>query len=410
MIRNCHRLPCTDFRQARAACSHCDFVTCLKALRVIFENILISRSETVAAKVLAELPPPKMRIRVLRTESGLKLRMPNDMNAHEECELLINYIALFVERMPVLTLVEQMEVMTKKLMVRCMNGDVALPVKRRRLRLLTHVRLLMLQRQVITAQPLRRQQALIGHLLHEPQARMALIWRQHLFWFHFNFAKRLLHLEGRAESASYLQGICWPDRDDYRRLIKNSRDSRVLVSIHMGDFFGAFRAISRESAPGRHAISLRRDRTENDGMQHFSADRISHTVYYHQQHPPAGIVSALRQGSHTLAILFDLREDFGSTVTVSFFGQSARFVKGPALLAIMGRSNIYPFVCFESQGRNCIKMASMIDARVRSDESLHQATVRITQSLVNLAESWIRQWPAQWKYLTALPSYFDVAP
>jgi len=396
-----------NFRQARHACDHSGPAMGFELLCSVLENVLASRSELVSGEALRLRPIQPASLGILYSESGFKLRLLSAKYSRNDCETLISDIAAFVASLPPMTFAERIEVRARRWSERCMDSDRSLPAKRRRLRLLARIRLLMLQRQASPGRQLQYQQALLGYLLHEPNARVSAIWREHLFWFHFNFAKRLLHIENRSESDSYLRGFGWSDRGDYHRLIHKSQDSRVLASIHMGDFFGAFRVIAQLSDTGRGVISLRREITTNHGMQHFSAERISHSVFYHQQHEPAAIVSALRRGQHTLAILFDLRGDFGSTVVVNFFGHRARFVKGPAQLAILGRSNIIPFVSFESRGRNCIEMAPVIDTRIHPGESLEHATVRITQALVNLAEGWIRRWPEQWKYLPALPAYLE---
>ncbi|MDP2284815.1 MAG: hypothetical protein Q8L06_11795, partial [Pseudohongiella sp.] len=90
---------------------------------------------------------------------------------------------------------------------------------------------------------------------------------------------------------------------------------------------------------------------------------------------------------------------------VTFFGHRARFVRGPAEMAILGRARIYPFVCFEEAGQACISMESSFLPEVRAGESLEKAVTRVTQTLVSLAEAWIRKNPAQWKYLDRLPHY-----
>jgi hypothetical protein len=397
--------------RARYACNSDDPATAFTILCKKFEEILATRNESVAIDALRGLPIVEAGVAVVRSETGLKLKpLPvTCIRARKQCELLAEYVSRLVDRLPCLTLAERMEVLVSRMLQGCMTGKSKLRCKRKLLWVLAGIRLEFLQQQARSAALLTKQQLLLACLLHEPESRIRSLWHEHIFWFHFNYARRLIHLENGPESVSYLSSFIWPDKADYQRAIYNSAASRVLVSIHMGDFFGAFRALAALSDPGRQAISLRRDETPNHGMQNFSANRVTHQVLYRHQHQPAAIVSALRQGHHTLATLFDLRDDFGSTVVVNFFGQRARFVKGPAQLAILGRSPIFAFVCFERQGQNCIEMAPVIDTQVRPGETLQQATVRITQVLVALAENWITRWPAQWKYLGHLPAYFEVA-
>ncbi len=372
-----------------------------------FEAILASRSESVAGEVLRCLPVPVQGVRVVRSEHGLKVIELGNADTREISVALASFIVHFAERLPRLSWAECFEVWARKRAQQCMKGESVLRNKRRWLWVLSSLQLRFQQWQPANKKWLQNQHLFLSCLLHEPQARIEEMWREHLFWFYYNYARRLLHLHNRPESTGYLANFVWPEKNDYRRLTHNSDASRVVVSIHMGDFFGAFRALSGLSDFGRQVISLRRDTIADHGMQHFSADRMNHRVVFHHQLQPSAIVSALRRGGCTLATLFDLREDFGRTVAVDFFGHRARFVKGPAQLAIMGRSPIFAFVCYERQGRNCIEMAPAIDTRLNPGESLQQATVRVTQALVKLAECWIRRWPAQWKYLTTLPAYFE---
>lgn len=374
-----------------------------------FEQVLAARSESVINDVLRQTPVPLPGLSIVRSEAGLSFRHAQSRPIQEQCNALRDFVDAFVSGLPRMSLPERFEVLVRRQMQICTVAVLSLPAKRRRLKALAWLRLWLLRRQPAPAAQLRYQQALISCLLHEPDRKVRRLWHQHMTWSHLNYARRLIHLQNRHDSASHLSTFVWPDEADYRRVIHNNSASRVLLSIHMGDFFGAFRILSAVSDPGRHAISLRRDRTADHAMQNVAAEHIAHQTFYHGQHQPAAIVSALRRGHHTLATLFDLRDDFGSTVVVDFFGQRARFVKGPAQLAILGRSRIFPFVCFDVQGNNRIEMAAAIDTRLEPGESLHHGTVRITQALVNLAEGWIRRYPAQWKYLPMLPAYFEAA-
>lgn len=377
------------------------------ALLEVFAEMLVSRSESVVADALKKLPVAIAGLRVVRGEPGLTALRSEGSVTQAQCTALAIYILNFKACLPDMSAAERFEVLSRRRAQQCMLGKSTLRTKRRWIRLFCRLLAGAQQWQCRTGEQLRSQQIVLSFLLHEPLVRIEKLWREHVFWFYFNYARRLLHLENRPESARYLESFHWPEQNDYYRVTNKSDASRVLLSIHMGDFFGAFRMVSALSTQGRQVISLRRDVPGNHGMQDFSADRVSHRVFFHRQHPSTAIVSALRGGRHTLATLFDLRGDFGSTVSVDFFGRSARFVKGPAQLAIMGRCPIFVFVCHEHRGRNCIEMAPVIDTRLQPGESLHQATVRITQVLVKLAENWIRRWPAQWKYLTALPGYFE---
>lgn len=395
-------------KNANTCCSHC--VTCgLRAQSARLQQLLRSRTESVVGEVLRSQPVPKVGLRVVRGEEGLIVRLTEPGCNPARCRRLQHFVSSLANKLPPMSLAERLEVLVRRLMQTCMLGPANLAAKQRQLKVLGWLSLWLLQRQARPVARLDQQLRLLSGLIHEPEKRMRSLWREHLFWFQVNYARRLLHLENRPGSLAYLQTFFWPDKSDYQRNFGRATSSRVLLSIHMGDFFGGFRLLAMSAEPGRQVISLRRDAMHNHGMQHFAADRVEHEVFYHDQQHATTIVGALRRGGHTLATLFDLKDDFGSTVIVNFFGHRARFVKGPVQLAIMGRCPIFPFVCFEWQGRNCIEMAPVIDTRLRSGESLHCATVRITQELVKRAEGWIRRCPSQWKYLPVLPTYFEAA-
>lgn len=374
-----------------------------------FEQVLASRSESLINDALRQTPVTLPGLSIVRSEAGLSLRHAQSRPNQEQCTALRDFVDAFVSGLPRISLAERFEVFVRRQMQNCTAAVLSLPAKRRSLKALAWLRLWLMRRQAAPAAQLRYQQALVSCLLHEPDRKVRRLWLEHMTWNHLNYARRLIHLQNRHDSDSHLSTFVWPDEADYRRVIQNNNASRVLLSIHMGDFFGAFRVLSAVSDPGRRAISLRRDKTPDHAMQNIAAGHIAHQTFYHGQHQPAAIVGALRRGRHTLATLFDLKDDFGSTVVVNFFGHRARFVKGPVQLAILGRSRIFPFVCFDDQGKNCIEMAAVIDTRLQPGESLHHGTVRITQALVTLAEGWIRRHPAQWKYLPMLPAYFETA-
>tara|TARA_R100001143_G_C3337263_1_gene122509 strand:- start:124 stop:1134 length:1011 start_codon:yes stop_codon:yes gene_type:complete len=262
----------------------------------------------------------------------------------------------------------------------------------------------LLKEERVTRQ-LRRQ--IIGVLLSEPERRVArlLIQQQHMTAFFYCW--RLAHYQTRNTDNAQLSRFVWPEESAYQRMIQENQESRVLVTIHMGDFVGAMKRIATHASPERSVITLKRE-DDSPALQHqFKGGKGQHHVLLHGQYDPVEIVARLRQGNHTLNILFDLGDDFGETTEVNFFGYRARFVKGPALLAIMGKAPILPFCTFEQSGASYIEMQAEIDARPVHGERLDVACQRITQKLAKLAEAWIRRHPEQWKFLAELPRYLD---
>ncbi len=262
----------------------------------------------------------------------------------------------------------------------------------------------LLKEERVTRQ-LRRQ--IIGVLLGEPERRVArlLIQQQHMTALFYCW--RLAHYQTRKTDNAQLSRFIWPEESAYQRMIQENQESRVLVTIHMGDFVGAMKRIATHASPERSVITLKREH-DSPALQHqFQGEKGQHHVLLHGQYDPVEIVARMRQGNHTLNILFDLGDDFGETTEVDFFGYRARFVKGPALLAIMAKAQILPFCTFEQSGASFIDMQAEIDARPVHGERLDVACQRITQKLAKLAETWIRRHPEQWKFLPELPRYLD---
>jgi lauroyl/myristoyl acyltransferase len=255
------------------------------------------------------------------------------------------------------------------------------------------------------ARKMRRQ--IIGVLLSEPERRVTrlLVQQQHMTALFYCW--RLAHYQTRITDNAYLSRFIWPEESAYQRMVHKNQESRVLVTIHMGDFVGAMKRIARHASPERSVTTLQREQDSPALRRQFQGGKGQHHVLLHGQYDPVQIVARLRQGNHTLNILYDLGDDFGETTEVDFFGCRARFVKGPALLAIMGKARILPFVTFEEYGSSFIEMQAEIDATPAHGERLDIACQRITQQLARLAEAWIRRHPEQWKFLPELPRYLD---
>lgn len=383
----------------------------------VITKILAMRCEEVSRLVRQLLPLPDMGVRLLRTELGLRAELLKTEYSQQEGETCLRHaIGLHdlllgkaesscAEQIPRCTRAEQLIVLLQTLSTRCLESDDSLMRKRLLLKILVLLRLQMSVLLPFAKAQHRTQLTILSVLFHEPLRVARSLLQQYEFYFAYNYAKRLLHLRRMPERSAYLETFYWPDMDAYRQFIAGNATSRVLVTIHMGDFLGAFHRITGLASSDRRAISLRREQHEEENT--VVMENINLSVLRHGQNDPVAIVGALRQGNVTLATLFDLKAEFGATATVKFFDQRASFVKGPAQLAIMGRAPILPFVTWEENGVNHLEMESAIDTQPRTGESLHEATTRITQQLVTLAEKWIRRSPAQWKYLTSLPGYFS---
>ncbi|MDP1932636.1 MAG: hypothetical protein Q8L60_14375 [Gammaproteobacteria bacterium] len=384
------------------------------------EGLLALRVESVTRSVRQQLPALDPGVRIVHTELGFRVELVRTEYGEQECASVLRYGLLLHNALTGTfstdskeshlircTITERfllaLQSFSRKNLVSCYPLSTRKAVLRAFLRLR-----IALERRLPSMQAVEvLQTRFLALLLHEPEQVARAILREFRFHSEYNFAKRHLHLHGLPGSQQYLESFVWPEKEDYIAYIAAQPGSRVLVTIHMGDFLGAFRCIAALANPRRGAISLRREQETDREKDYRVGERLDHKVLRHGQYNPISIVGALRKGDHTLAILFDLRDEFGETVAARFFGHQARFVKGPAQLAIMGKAPILPFVTFERNGCNHIELETVIDTRLLSAESLMDATSRITQQLVTLAEKWICRTPEQWKYLNSLPGYFE---
>lgn len=376
-----------------------------KILRV--EQILGSRAELLMLKALSSVPlPADPAFRIVRSETGLKLivRHTDSQLLHQQLEALCVQLSKVLASLPAVTLNERMQVSLQKLWRKLLISRMPSVLKDFGLRLVVTLYGVLQRRHRELGMLQEQRTLLLSFLLREPEHSVRKILQRQLYYKLYFYARRVDYLAYGAPADKTL--FEWAEAESYQHCAGMYPESRVLMTIHMGDFIGAFRHIAASVSPDRPVISLRRDIDQLDPRNLRQLDDPVHTQYLHGQGNPVEIAQALRRGNQTLAVLFDLGRDFGETTEVEFFSHRARFVRGPAQLAIAGRARIFPFVCFRCGSRNIIQMHAPFLPQARAGESLRQAAARVTQELVRLAEQWIHERPEQWKYLDVLPGYF----
>jgi len=393
--------------QARKFHALADYRRATVSACLAFELLLEQRLDVSIFTVLARLPFPDRGVQILRTEIGIQTQINKHKLSAQDSESYLQFVYEFSQQLQSRSIAEIFFVWLHRLSVSCAIAQAPLSRKRKKLRTLHTLRYYLLNRIPVTKTFTQEFQSRLSRIFHEPEAHIRVLLKQHYFYFEFNYAKRLLHRSYSREQQQQLNQFQWTESEAFARLVATNAGSFVLATIHMGDFVGAFHRICKVTGNARQTISLQRDK-HNDGINDYAiVDSSRHHAMLHGQSNPIDIVSALRSGRHILSMLFDLKDDFGATTTVKFFGYPCRFVKGPAQLAIMGRAPIIPFVTYEHHGVDIIVMEELIDTRVLAGESLADATGRITQRLIALAEKWIQANPAQWKYLLSFFSYFE---
>jgi lauroyl/myristoyl acyltransferase len=394
--RNLHAL--TDYRGAIIS-------ACLA-----FEVLLAQRLEISIFMLLAKTPLPDKGVRILRTETGSHLQFNRQEFSAHDSECYLQFVQNFSEQLQARSLNEVVFKLLHRLSINSVYDGNSLDCKRRRLIILHKLRYYLLSSIPVAKSFTQELQSRLSRIFSEPETRINRLLEQHNFYFEFNYAKRLLHRRHSRRQQQQLNQFQWAEAEAFAGLMAADRGSIVLATIHMGDFVGAFHRICQITGSSRQTISLQRDKQNDDNNDYAMVDSSAHHAMLNGQFHPIEIVSALRSGGHILSMLFDLKDDFGASTKVSFFGFPARFVKGPAQLAVMGGVPIIPFVTYEQDGVDVIDMDELIDTSVLSGESLADAMQRITQRLIALAEKWIRANPSQWKYLLSIFSYFEKKP
>lgn len=233
-------------------------------------------------------------------------------------------------------------------------------------------------------------------MLHEPESNVnQLIIRNKCCSWYF-LKKREIHRLDRGLRLAKTHH--WNQRRLYQHYANTSGGSRVLVSIHMGDFLGALKEVANAGSDKRQVISLRQG-NDVEKIKKIIDREERHEVVQRANASPANIVSKLRKGNVTLVALTDLGRQFGETETVSFMGVAMDFVKGPVLMALLGRADIVPIVSFENAGVDYIEMGPVLPPDAKSHDTIHAAVQSNMQKLFMWFERYVRKYPEQWKYL-----------
>ncbi len=204
------------------------------------------------------------------------------------------------------------------------------------------------------------------------------------------------------------------DLQPYRHLLRQDPRSRIVATFHFGDFAFGLNLLLREDPGGRERIVLTQrisDAAYFDNMQRAFADAVTTRE---QQWPIAQCTSArlgnkLRRQAVSLVMFCDLPPAFGATSPVRFLNRQARFPRGAAALATRYRLPLLPVVFFQQAGRHRIAIAPQIEPAPLFGESNRQCVARLTQELCSTLQHYVGRAPEQWRFLSALPAYFDAA-
>lgn len=378
---------------------------CDTAVRSICAALLhfLQRVDVHRARALLPVGPfLECGVAFVTTQTGLRAEFRKAQFTRQDCQCMLTAAATFLQDPLQRTLCERVSARLQALSVRLMTGPDARWPQRVLLICLHGMRQGLRPWLPHAARRDHSAVLMIGLIMHEPLARAGVLLRRH------SLQAELLCQRQHA-AAMQVEPFLWPERPDYRRWLQRNPGSRVLVTLHMGDYRGAFACLAAEAEAGRRVLSLQREWQEDLSFQHQVDPRLCHKVLPGSAAAATAIVAALREGKTTLAILCDLGHRFGETEPVQLFGLPAQLVRGPALFAILGRAPLVPFVTFQCNGRDHIRMAPIIPGTLRAGESLAQGVQRLTSLLAAHVEEWVRLAPTQWRFLPHAAMYFSAS-
>ena len=252
---------------------------------------------------------------------------------------------------------------------------------------------------------------LLSVYLREPSTEI-----QRLLTLHARFQQQLECRRNQCQSVSsmrqHLRRFHFSQHADYARLLRADLRSRIVVTYHCGDFvYGMHTLVHSAPHPGQvKVLSLASASAAcwHNVRAGFGAQAHGPEAELLIAATSAADVSAyLRSGSNTLLVFCDLPAGNGAVASVKFLRRTAWFPKGPATLAVLNRVPLLPVITYTHRGQNEIVLFPQIESARETGEPLSACVSRITQQLIDILERFFIQYPAQWRYLQALPRYFE---
>lgn len=203
-----------------------------------------------------------------------------------------------------------------------------------------------------------------------------------------------------------------PQQQAYRQLLVDDHRPRIIAGFHFGDFVYGMNLLLRDEA---HQRPCRVITQQTSSPAYFSnmacafGDRGARpeNQFPVAQTPMREVSTFLRQTRGTLVTFCDLPPGFGASTELQFLGRCAWFPRGAATLALRNRVPLLPVVnCFRG-GEHQLLLAAQIEPDDYRHHDPARAVQAISQRLVNLLEECLQQFPEQWRYLAALPDYFQ---
>ncbi len=250
----------------------------------------------------------------------------------------------------------------------------------------------------------------LSTILHEPNKQIDYWIKQNRHYL-ANVESLRNYRQSDSSLESHLNSFLCLQKNDFIDLCNHDARSRLLVSYHFGDFIYGNNVLAGFESDTRQQSFLTQLHSSS-GFLHNMHSCFGETEFSKRRQltldttSSSDLLALLRKPNQTVLSFVDLPYGFGERVAVSFLGRRAWFPKGPATLSLVSKSPIVPVINVWDGVRNSIQLRLQIEPIRQPQESLHDAVARITQSLVSVLEELVILYPWQWRFLSALPSYY----
>ena len=211
-------------------------------------DMMDRRADAVVATTLRSSGPSPAGARIILTELGVRVEI-SDPQQHTQ---VMHYLDQLCERfgqLPRPGATERILIMLSYGARLSIVSKLPLTLRRYALYWLAIARERVGRRLLVHHQRQQALTVLLSVILDEPSGEVRGLLRQHQFWLEYHYARRLVHLGRDRNSERLLATFQWPEREAYLALAQNTQQARVLVTIHMGDFFGVSNTLRRTRIP-----------------------------------------------------------------------------------------------------------------------------------------------------------------
>lgn len=255
--------------------------------------------------------------------------------------------------------------------------------------------------------------ATLSQCLHEPQSRCLKILKANAAYLS-RVERYRNQPQDRAQLLKHVAQFEFPQQQELSRLDAEDQRPRLVASIHAGDFiYGTNVFANYESPDTKQYVLLQKAPSETfqrNLSQAFGEKRYrSRTQLLLDSFDFAQFRRRLNSSKSSLLTFTDLPPGFGRRVKIDFLGRAAWFPAGPALMAIANRMPILPLLNFSKGNSNRLQLWPLIEPGRPAGQSIEEAVRAVTQQLSYPLQWLVQHSPEQWRFLSALPSFFEEA-